>query len=180
MLVKNSLSSSGRTQPNTKRTGELSEAAFLLKASSQGFGVAKPWGDSERYDFILDAGCRTWRVQLKCTASLRARGYDVQPIYAIYGKGKVVYSPDDIDALVAHIIPVDAWYVLPIEAFAPSKSLRFYPDVNCRRARWERYREAWDLLRTHSECKGLRDWRLCYRKAMAEHERKTEDGKTGN
>src|SRR5437870_6319042 len=39
---------------NTKRKGELSEAAFLLKAASLGFGVAKPWGDSERYDFILD------------------------------------------------------------------------------------------------------------------------------
>src|SRR6184192_2982890 len=40
---------------NTKRKGELSEAAFLLKAASLGFGVAKPWGDSERYDFILDS-----------------------------------------------------------------------------------------------------------------------------
>ena len=45
---------------NTKRKGELSEAAFLLKAAGLGFGVAKPWGDSERYDFILDShglGC---------------------------------------------------------------------------------------------------------------------------
>src|SRR6185437_15810065 len=40
---------------NTKRKGDLSEAAFLLKAASLGFGVAKPWGDSERYDFILDS-----------------------------------------------------------------------------------------------------------------------------
>src|SRR5213596_2616467 len=99
---------------NTKRKGELSEAAFLLKAAGLGFGVAKPWGDSERYDFILDshgldfhkndshnndshnhdphdhaAGRRLWRVQLKCTAVVRARGYDVQPIYSIYGQGKM-------------------------------------------------------------------------------------------
>jgi len=100
---------------NTKRTGELSEAAFLLKAESLGFHVAKPWGDSERYDFILDAGPRLWRVQLKCTEALRARGYDIQPIYAVYGQGKVVYSADEIDVLVAHIIPKDAWYVLPVE-----------------------------------------------------------------
>ncbi len=38
----------------TKRRGELAELAFLYKAASQGFGVAKPYGDSERYDFILD------------------------------------------------------------------------------------------------------------------------------
>src|SRR5206468_3484935 len=118
---------------NTKRKGELSEAAFLLKAAGQGFGVAKPWGDSERYDFILDShgpdfhnndahnndshsedphcpdshnhdshnndsrnhavDCRLWRVQLKCTEVVRARGYDVQPIYSIYGQGKMVYTP---------------------------------------------------------------------------------------
>ena len=38
----------------TKRRGELAELAFTLKAASLGFGVAKPYGDSERYDFILD------------------------------------------------------------------------------------------------------------------------------
>ncbi len=168
---------------NTKRKGELSEAAFLLKAAGLGFGVAKPWGDSERYDFILDshgpdfhnndahnndshsedphcpdshnhdshnndsrghaASRRLWRVQLKCTEVVRARGYDVQPIYSIYGQGKMVYTADDIDVLVAHIIPLDIWYVLPIEAFAPCKSLRFYPQGGCKRPRFEHYREAW-------------------------------------
>ncbi|PYV66364.1 MAG: hypothetical protein DMG96_42620 [Acidobacteria bacterium] len=178
---------------NTKRKGELSEAAFLLKAAGLGFGVAKPWGDSERYDFILDShgldfhnndfhnndahnneshghdshgndshnldshnndshgravGRHLWRVQLKCTEVVRARGYDVQPIYSIYGQGKMVYTADDIDVLVAHIIPLDIWYVLPIEAFAPCKSLRFYPQGGCKRPRFEHYREAWHLLRS--------------------------------
>jgi len=167
---------------NTKRKGELSEAAFLLKAASLGFGVAKPWGDSERYDFILDShdhdphendshdhAChehashehdshendshgraarhRLWRVQLKCTEVARARGYDIQPIYSIYGKGKMVYTADDIDVLIAHIIPLDVWYVLPVERFVPSKSLRFYPDGGCKRPRFEHYREAWYLLK---------------------------------
>src|SRR6266496_3934328 len=126
-------------KPTTKRTGELAEAAFLYKAAGLGFGVAKPWGDSERYDFILDSHCldshnndahnndshredphcpdshnhdshnndsrdhaaarRLWRVQLKCTEVVRARGYDVQPIYSIYGQGKMVYTADDIDVL---------------------------------------------------------------------------------
>jgi hypothetical protein len=131
---------------NTKRTGELSEAAFLLKAETLGFHIANPWGDSERYDFILDTGSRLWRVQLKCTEVLRARGYDVQPSYSIYGQGKIAYTADDIDVLAAHIVPLNVWYILPIEAFAPSKSLRFYPDIDCKRARWEQYREAWHLL----------------------------------
>jgi hypothetical protein len=40
---------------NTKRRGELAELAFVLKAASLGFGVSRPFGDSERYDAILDA-----------------------------------------------------------------------------------------------------------------------------
>jgi hypothetical protein len=133
------------TKRNTTETGDFSEAAFLLKATSLGFAVAKPWSNSERYDFILDNGERLWRVQVKCTAYLRARGYDIQPIRAIYGKSKQAYTPEDVDALVAHIVPADAWYILPIEDCL-HKSLRFYPDIPCPRARFEKYREAWGLF----------------------------------
>jgi len=38
---------------------------FMRKAVSLGFGVAKSWGNSERYDFILNAGELFWRVQVK-------------------------------------------------------------------------------------------------------------------
>jgi hypothetical protein len=50
----------GLTTP--KALGEAAEAAFLAKVTSLGFGVSKTWGDSERYDFILDSGKRLWRV----------------------------------------------------------------------------------------------------------------------
>lgn len=136
-----------KERPNSKRTGELSEAAFLHKAVSLGFKVTKPWGDSERYDFVLDAGDRLWRVQIKCTAALHAGGYHIQPIHFVYGKNKVVYTAEDIDVLAAHIVPLDVWYVVPVEALAPGTSLRLYPDDGCKSARFEKYREAWDLLR---------------------------------
>ena len=46
-----------------KRRGEMAEAAFVAKAVSLGFGVAKPWGDSDR--LILSCrragGCRRCR-----------------------------------------------------------------------------------------------------------------------
>ena len=131
---------------NPKRTGELAEAAFLLKAQSLGFRVLRPWGDSERYDFVLDSGGRLWRVQLKSTSVIHARGYEVQPIYGVYGKGKSVYTADDIDVLVVWIAPLDVSYVLPIQAISLEKNLRFYPDIKCKCARWESYREAWKLM----------------------------------
>jgi len=136
-----------RLRRNPKRAGEISEAAFVLRAHSLGFLVAKPWGDSEKYDFVLDAGSKLWRVQLKSTEVVHARGYEIQPIYSVYGKGKAGYTADEIDALVVHIQPCDVWYVIPVEAFAGCKNLRFYPDVECKCARWESYREAWHLLR---------------------------------
>ena len=136
-----------RLRRNPKRAGEISEAAFVVRAHSLGFLVAKPWGDSEKYDFVLDAGSKLWRVQLKSTEVVHARGYEIQPIYSVYGKGKAGYTADEIDALVVHIQPCDVWYVIPVEAFAGCKNLRFYPDVECKCARWESYREAWHLLR---------------------------------
>jgi hypothetical protein len=135
---------------NPKRTGELSEAAFLLKATSSGFRVAKPWGDSERYDFIVNSGERLWRVQVKSTAVVHARGYEVQPLYSVYrgasGRSKAEYTADEIDVLAVHIRPCDVWYVIPVEALALAKNLRFYPDIVCTCARWESYREAWGLM----------------------------------
>ena len=47
-----------------KRRGEIAELAFLLKATSLGFGVAKPWGDSDRFDFIITSRQLLWRVQV--------------------------------------------------------------------------------------------------------------------
>jgi hypothetical protein len=49
--------------------------------------------------------------------------------------------------VVAHVQPVDAWYVIPIEKVGRAKSLRLYPDIESRRPMWEEYREAWDGLR---------------------------------
>ena len=136
-----------RKHPNTKRTGELAEAAFVVKAASLGYAVSKPWGDSERYDFILDSGPRTWRVQIKCTESLNANGYQVQSTYTDQKK-KGHYTSADIDVLVAYILPLNLWYVVPAHAFPASASLRFYPQGNIsgRPPRFEQYREAWHLF----------------------------------
>jgi hypothetical protein len=139
--------SSSKQPRNTKRTGELSEAAFLHKAVGLGLKVIKPWGDSERYDFVVDSGQRMWRVQIKCTAVVRAGGYHIQPIHFVYGKNKVVYTGDEIDVLAAHIVPVDAWYLVPVSVLTAGTSLRLYPEGGCKRPRFEEYREAWDVFR---------------------------------
>ena len=130
-----------------KRSGEISQAAFLLKARTLGFKVALPWGDSERYDFVVwREGGAMYRVQVKGTGRLHRRGYEVQPVHSTRGHGKKRYTAKEIDVVAAHVQPVDVWYLLPIQKVGRAKSLRFYPDIESRRPMWEEYREAWEVL----------------------------------
>jgi hypothetical protein len=143
-------------RPNTKRTGERSEAAFLYQASQRRFAISKPWGDSERYDFILDnrlipGACpersrrvHLFRIQIKCTDSLRAGAYETRATYSV-GKGRAVYTKRDIDFIAAHVVALDIWYIIP-EVCTPQPMLRFYPHRKAKRMRLEKYREAWHLL----------------------------------
>ena len=120
-----------------KRCGEVAEAAFLAKASSLGFGVARPWGDSERYDFIVDSGHHFWRVQVKSTQRCAESRYRVKA-----AGWKATYTRDEIDFIVAYLVPENLWYVVPVAAFAARTALRFYPHGG-RTGHLEKYREAW-------------------------------------
>jgi PD-(D/E)XK endonuclease len=121
---------------------------FMFKAAGLGFGVAKPWGDSERYDYILDSGERFWRVQVKSTYAARAHGYVVNSSGLTAGKRRP-YTAEQIDVLVAYIVAEDTWYVIPVSAFAQRKQMKLYPSGSKKRdgGRYEKYREAWDLMK---------------------------------
>ena len=87
-----------RRKTNPKRMGEVSQAAFLLKAQTLGFGVALPWGDSEKCDFIVWAGDggRLLRVQVKSTGRLDRGGYDIQAGLFFAGRREeAVYGAGD-------------------------------------------------------------------------------------
>jgi len=127
-------------RPTRKRSGEAAEAAFLAKASSLGFAVAKPWGDSERYDFVLDSGHGFLSVQVKSTQRYAERRYRVKA-----AGWKDTCTLDEIDFLAAYIVPMDLWYIVPVAAFASRKGLRFYPHSG-RKSLFGQYREAWCLL----------------------------------
>jgi hypothetical protein len=127
-----------------KRRGEMAEAAFLHKASRLGFGVAKPWGDSEPYDLIVDSGTRLWRVQVK--SAHRAGEYGGYTFHAHGNETEKVYSLKDIDVLVAYIVPDDVWYVVPVEVFRRIKSMKLFPGSRRQRSKFEVYREGWHLL----------------------------------
>jgi hypothetical protein len=124
---------------NTKRTGEVIEAAFLAKVCKLRIPVCKPWGDSERYDFVVDWGKGFWSVQVKAGSKGKGSIYRARA-----GREGKVFTKDDMDFVVVHIVPEDLWYVVPVEIAEGLTTLWFNP--RSRRARFEKYREAWCLL----------------------------------
>jgi len=133
-----------------KRRGEVAEAAFLIKAATLGFSVAKPWGDSDPYDFIVQSGSNCWRVQVKSAYAKYRGGYQTS---LIGGTRRRAYTAADIDFLVAYAVPDDVWYVVPVEVFKRVGQIRFYP--GSKKSRYEIYREAWCLMACpkDGECK---------------------------
>jgi hypothetical protein len=135
-----------------KRLGERAEAAFLAKVAGLGFGVAKPWGDSDRYDFIVDAGGRLWRVQVKSAHRVGADGgYSLR----LFGHSVGAYREDEIDVLICYLAPEDAWYVFPPEVFRGRRSVKLFGGSVRRRSKFEAYREGWAVLESKSKSKAF-------------------------
>lgn len=163
-----------RRELTTKRRGELAELVFQLIATRMGFAVCKPYGDSERYDFVLDSRrsyCRSgrrrslakqaivaveepafprslpllWRVQVKASTQLLNGLYRINA-HRRTGRGAVPYQPGEIDFIAAYIIPEDTWYIIPLHAVRGT-SLLFRRKKDRRPGIYDQYREAWHLLR---------------------------------
>jgi hypothetical protein len=129
-----------------KQLGEIAEAEFIAKAVGMGFVVAKPWGDSEPYDFIVNPkkSFIFWRVQVKSAHTI---GADGGCSFRAHDHNQKSYSSEDIDALVAYARPMNAWYVMPVRVVEELKSLMLYPESRRLRSRFEKWREAWEVLR---------------------------------
>ena len=129
-----------------KHLGELAELAFMRKAASLGFAVAKPWGDSDRYDVIVRFDKMFWRVQVKSviTTQPSKHSYRVKTT----GGSHSNYSADEIDFLVAYVFPKDVWYVFPATVIAGRDSVCVRPES--KKCRLVQYREAWELMKPAS------------------------------
>ena len=135
--------------------GELAELAFMFRAASEGIGVARPYGDSHPYDFLVQHGRRLARVQVK-SCFTKKRGYrrtqfQIHVVHAL-AKSKALYSQEDIDFIAAYIAPHQAWYVIPVEALGKSKTIYTLPG----RQKYANWRTLRDLSRSLAPVEGTR------------------------
>ena len=125
---------------NRKKRGEWAEMCFMARAAAHGLCVAKPYGDSTRYDFAIEHQGHFLRVQVKSTKYMRFGSY----ICRVHTTSRP-YRADQIDFVAAYVIPADAWYILPAGAFQKKTQVCLSP--HRKTSKYGRYREAWHLLR---------------------------------
>ena len=125
-----------------KERGEWAELCFMALAKGMGLGVLKPFGESGRYDVAVENGGPIWRVQVKSTIYCR-RGNEYS--LNVMGPGRKQYKKGTVDFFAVWVIPVGEWYIIPYAAMGRKTTLHF--TSGSKRAKWARYREAWDLLK---------------------------------
>jgi hypothetical protein len=147
------LKSAGMRIRKPKERGEWAELLFMAKAAALGFKLSKPWGDSAAYDVALERDGHFIRVQVKSTmCKARARKpHHQQGAYMANMRHISVrpYRESDFDILAVYVIPEDVWYLLPSSIAAGRAAIRVVPGDN--RNRYERYQEAWHLLRDQKD-----------------------------
>src|SRR6266849_4593820 len=103
-----------------KERGEWAELCFMARAAGMGMSVSKPHGDSRRYDVLVEAGGRIWRVQVKSTIYCRRGGeYSLN----VMGPGRKRYEEGSVDFFAVYLIPVDTWYIIPAEVLGKKLTL---------------------------------------------------------
>lgn len=127
-----------------KLRGEWAELVFMARAKELGFGVLCPWGESSRYDVILDDEGRYVRVQVKSTIYKIGNAYvcNTRP-----DSDDRPYTTRQIDFLAAYVIPVNLWYIVPAKIATALKG-NIWLSPHKPGHKYERYLEAWHLLRS--------------------------------
>jgi hypothetical protein len=125
-----------------KQRGEWVELKFMARAAEHGLMVSKPWGDSARYDFVVEhRGCLL-RVQVKSThCRIGRRSYSCRFVPNPAPR----YRPDDFDFCAVYVIPLDTWYIFPIAVIL---AVRFNACLTPGSPghKYQPYLEAWHLL----------------------------------
>jgi hypothetical protein len=133
-----------RAKLSPKELGEIAEAEFLNTVLRKGIAVAKPWGESRGYDFILDDEGELHRVQVKAAFhDGKERGYSLRA----YRSSKECYTAKDIDVLAGYVDREKVWYLFPVRVIRKLRSLKLFPGSKKKRSKHEKWREAWWIVK---------------------------------
>ena len=102
---------------NTSRKGDETEAVILGRLMDLGVSVSVPFGDSDRYDLVVDDGASLHRLQCKTgswvNGSVRFNLYT--STVGTDGRVDSEYTSEEIDAYAVYSKETDEVYWIPIE-----------------------------------------------------------------
>ncbi len=119
---------------NTKQLGNITELECMLAFIKLGYNVLSPYGDCERYDFVVDIDNSFYRIQVKtANANHIDEGYiEFKTANKTTRNGTFVrhpYTKEEIDYFMTSYNGKQ--YLVPVEECATTeKRLRFIPPKN--------------------------------------------------
>lgn len=128
--------------------GSRAEGKFIADCISLGFNLAMPITRTS-YDFLVDTNERIIKVQVKSVSRIdkSSRGEKVKCMLTRGSKnGKRAYTEKHTDFIALWVEPVKAWYFLPIAEISGKLTISLFPTVLNSTSKYERFREAWDIL----------------------------------
>jgi hypothetical protein len=154
-----------------KAQGDWAELIFMARASALGFNVSKPHPSTTPYDVILEKDGHVWLVQVKSvTEPFSRKAYLIHTHISGYAERRT-YKRSDIDFIAAWVVPLDLWYIIPVEA-ARKVTIYLRPsEAKHGRFQLEKYRERWGLLeRSGRKTKCGRQHAHCRRFTLTRHD----------
>jgi hypothetical protein len=121
-----------------KRLGEWVELQFMARAASYGLKLCKPWGDTARYDVVVEHPAGFHRGQVKSTSDLRRHRWECRLSYQ-------AYTAEDFDFLAVYIVPEDMWYSIPFAAIGGKTAIALL-EPWLAKGKYYQYLEAWHQL----------------------------------
>ena len=124
-------------EQNTKYLGNLTELQCITRFYELGYAISIPYGDSEKYDMILDVNGKLYRLQCKhANPHMNDETIDYIEIKTTWQSGytknsqykRNQYSKEDCDYFVTHYEGKN--YLVPVEQCSNEKRLRILPPKN--------------------------------------------------
>ena len=117
---------------NSKQKGNVTELESMLAFIKLGYNVLTPYGDCERYDFVVDVNGKFIRVQAKTSrAEDDGASFEFSCRSCNRKDGKIIhhyYSNEEIDYFVTTFN--GKCYLIPVEECGADKRLRILPTKN--------------------------------------------------
>ncbi len=121
----------------TQVIGNTNELQCMLAFINLGYDCSVPYGNSSKYDFIVDTGKELFRIQCKSSSHPTRDGivdenaFHFNTVSSTTNTKKTVkhnYTKDQIDYFATYF--KGNVYIIPVEECSKSKTLRFIPPNN--------------------------------------------------